>query len=177
MTLSADTRNAAMQEALRLLVRALGEARAYNEVVLEIMRQGVAVSPFTDIAQTMWDDLEERGCIQRVRSIGAEHVTLTAGGWLEGLKVADLYDTPEQRARILTLRRTLVDLNRGRPTGGTRTSTMVIAGLTGLPIAWVTSAVNSQLLCHWHPDKRMELEIGTRGRVVIPARFDADAST
>jgi len=173
MTLSDDERKRAVREALTLMLTALGSDHAFDEVFHDVSRSLVPQAPFDRIPPTTWDDLEARWYVRPRHTFGQQSYQLTAEGWIAALKVAKQFDTPEQRDRIVGLRRALVDLNKGRPPYGTLTDVTTLVSRSGLPRAWVESAIQSQLLTRWFPDDHVELELD-RGMIRIPSRFGAD---
>jgi hypothetical protein len=162
-----------MGDALRLMIRAVGDEHGFREVFHEVAAQEAPLPPFQNIPRTTWDDLEGSGYVDAAHSMGAATYVLTGRGWIAALKAARLYNTPEHAQRVIALRRALVDLNKGRPSHGTLVSIFEIVGCTSLPRGWITSAVDSQLLREWFGDDHMELDVD--GRVIrIPPRFAVD---
>jgi len=138
MTISPERRKELMREALRLMLLDLGNSHAFDEVAHQVVEQDAAVAPFQDIPWTTWEDLEARGYVEAEHVMGAQRFVLTGAGWIAALKVSKQYDTPQHQAQVNTLRRALVDLNKGRPAEGTLTDINEIVSRTSLlrAITW-----------------------------------------
>jgi hypothetical protein len=112
MTLSRKKREDDRALALRLMLQDLGyDVFAHRSILIES-------GEFLSILNTTWEDLRNRGWIERPRNRGRLAYCLTPDGWIESLRASGVYDTKELHEKVGRLTAALkgeIDDDRSEP--------------------------------------------------------------
>lgn len=168
MPAPADRRTADIQNALRLMVEALGDEPL----------NGVAFYPaeprFNDLLNTTWRELLDQGFIEDRGEKPGPSFRLTPQGWLAGLHLTGALEQDGTRARAITIRRALKEHVKGRQAHyDALIDVRQLAEELQLPVGWVWNAMRANLLSAVFPDHLMNATLDSRQLLVkIPPTFD-----
>lgn len=166
MTISKDKRLLDMQNALVLMMDALG-AQALDAVDFVSYQ-----TPFDKVMPTTWDELESRGLVEITNRWNVNTYALTGAGWYRGLKETEKISDPDFRHQMDKLQKTLKD--RSERQEDVWADAEDVARSAGVSLDFVYNAIESQLLDHERDiyGAEWDLRVGKRGSVIrIPRRF------
>jgi hypothetical protein len=136
-----------------------------------LMQQSVTPADvgFTHVLQTTWRELLDDGLIDDKGTVMNEvRFRLTARGWLRGLVVSGAVDARDFRERCTTLVRTLKALVKGRQSHHDVFADLdEVAAKAGLPVGWVSNALDARLLGVVFPGNRWDAYVDTRHRSTV----------
>lgn len=163
MTISNQTREENMAEALKLLLERLGDRAIYKDEVLN------DDPSFTGVYPTTWKDLEDVNLVSARPGLNWCHYQLTGEGWLEALRLTGELDTVEFQERFGRLNAALKGFISRHQEGFQQVH--VVAQQAEVPEDWLYNILKSHMWeqkqnrCGAHLDQSETM-------VVIPIRFN-----
>ena len=166
MTISLNSRKAAVETALRRMLEDLGEAW-----IAEI-RFEVNSDRFSDLPQTTWLELESERWVQAIHNFGDPGFRLTGAGLATALRLTGQLSSAAHKERCVSLRAALKDVVKGRELSGGLTDTYELCAKTSLPEAWILNAIDGRFLTHEWPADHVDVSCKYAGREIrISGRF------
>jgi hypothetical protein len=163
MSLSKEARFKNLEEAILLLMDRL-RGRCFMAAVID-ERYDID----KQILPTTWEELKDQGFVGQTNSRWS--YTLTARGWIKGLKLLGEFDTAEMKAKVGTLCAVLKAKVKGRADDNYATVDE-IARESGLADDFVRDAIESALIRELFGTKGAEWGSEGRGRSIrIPKGF------
>src|SRR5437588_520041 len=163
MTISRTNQLENISLTFRLILVELGD-RAISE-----MFSDPHAASFKDVLAATWKELCDQGWLEEREIYGHAHYRLTGSGWIELLWITGEGERPELRDSATKLSRSLKAYVKGRHEDVT-VELSRLANESGLSPAWVSNAIESNLLesLHW----RRGVQWVDRGTLVtIPLNF------
>jgi hypothetical protein len=163
MTVSRNARIDNLANALKLMTQEVGENTMWS-VFIDANKP-----EYQDILPTTWKDLVDR---YMVKDHGWGRYQLTGRGWLKGVKLLDLPETPEFNQKMSQLAATLKSRVKGRQQEAL-VDVWTVAKESGVTVDFVWNAIESKLLDNCFSMKGASFNPNDQNRhyVIIPIDF------
>ena len=141
MTLSPQTREEAVRQALTLLLQRVGDES------FDVCPIFYSDAPFVQIPRTTWYELRDRGWVNPLRKTPHLGCTLSGSGWIQALEVTGRIDAHDFLDRLKRLTSTLKNVVKGR-NADEYVKTRGVASAIGTSPQFVFNVIESRLIDH-----------------------------